>query len=218
MREYPILFSSAMVNAILTGSKVQTRRVIAGEPKWEIPEPCCSETEEGYQGPIDYSLWADQADREYGDARRSPFGHKGDRLWVRETWATDAQVDAVAPRDLSQGEPIFYPASNIWRKTGCDPIHYGKLRPAIHMPRWASRLNLSVLSVRPERLQAIRYFDALDEGVLRVEEGYRGSEKLPLRQTAVTAFQDLWESIHGAGSWAVNPWVWRVHFRQVTRV
>lgn len=66
MRERPILFSAAMVRAILEGRKTQTRRVVKRCGLWEstggdgmrpMPEAC-------------------------------PYGQPGDRLWVRETWGT----------------------------------------------------------------------------------------------------------------------------------
>ena len=69
---------------------------------------------------------------------------------------------------------------------------------AIHMPRWASRLTLEVVSVRVERLHDIDEADALREGV-----------------AARYQFVDLWGAINGDGAWDANPWVWRVEFKRV---
>lgn len=34
--------------------------------------------------------------------------------------------------------------------------------------------------------------------------------------TAVAAYRALWESIHGAGSWSKNPWVFALTFRRLS--
>ncbi|MFZ9087042.1 MAG: hypothetical protein ACO3C6_10885, partial [Steroidobacteraceae bacterium] len=77
-RERPILFSGAMVRAILDGSKTQTRRIIknSGDMEFDNNDP--------YFGPY----WQDYA---VGGATgedtkvHCPYGYSGDRLWVRET-------------------------------------------------------------------------------------------------------------------------------------
>ena len=62
MRERPILFSGAMVRAILDGTKTQTRRVMK-PPRLSA------------------------RDWQTGDSNIAcPYGEAGDRLWVRETW------------------------------------------------------------------------------------------------------------------------------------
>jgi len=78
-------------------------------------------------------------------------------------------------------------------------------KPSIHMPRWASRINLEVVSVRVERLQNISEDDALAEGITLVERG----------TSPVDQFKKLWESINGPGSWEANPWVWVVEFKRI---
>jgi len=75
MTEKPILFSTEMVQAILSGRKTQTRRV--------IKEPCdygC------ITGDCDHDV-QDQCDNAILNA--SPYGKPGGKLWVRETWRSD---------------------------------------------------------------------------------------------------------------------------------
>lgn len=121
-----------------------------------------------------------------------PYGKPGDRLWVRETW------DGVR---LDGGGALV-----SYRADGDKPVtDDGRWHPSIHMPRWASRITLEVVSVRVERLQEISEEDAMAEGVA-LAENYRGP---------VAHFASLWEQINGLGSWNANPWVWVVEFRRV---
>jgi hypothetical protein len=84
------------------------------------------------------------------------------------------------------------------------------------MPRWASRLTLEVVSVRMERLQDISEADAKAEGIESSDDdgvtywGPLGKGHFDPR----VAYRSLWESLHGPGSWAANPWVWVVGFRR----
>jgi len=104
-----------------------------------------------------------------------------------------------------------------------------KCTPSIHMPRWASRLSLDVVSVGVERLHDIDDEGATREGIqwwskdgaLRKyapadDEGdgpmwpWRDCPRSPRE-----AFERLWTEVYGAPSWAMNPWVWRVEFTRV---
>jgi len=198
MRERPILFSSPMVRAILYGRKTQTRRVCKGQ-------------------------------RELSNVRdfqidRCPYGQPGDRLWVRETWAavhfsidpeTGIADDWHGSHDIPPGDGGGY-----WSKLYAADNHPTdkeergfSWRPSIHMPRWASRITLEVTGVRVERLCDISESDASAEGV------DFGNTTDPLTgeidRDACEAFEALWESINGAGSWDANPWVWVVEFRRL---
>ena len=215
IKERPILFSAPMVRAILEGRKTVTRRVCKPQPSANAHTTCASGNPTG-------GWW------ETGkDIIRCPYGKPGDRLWVRETWAADAQVDAVAPRDMSQGEPIHYAADGAVRQTGCAMIKPGKGRPSIHMPRWASRILLEITDIRVERLQDISEQQALAEGIVgvpfRPDDGWPvctgymvgpDDGKTGLETAAAKAFAGLWNSV--GGDWQANPWVWVVEFKRVT--
>ena len=86
-----------------------------------------------------------------------------------------------------------------------------------------SRITLEIISVRVERLQDISYEDALAEGVsdltamLRDEckppDGESGNDCARRLHWPQRLYEQLWESINGAGSWDVNPWVWCIEFK-----
>lgn len=87
-------------------------------------------------------------------------------------------------------------------------------RPAIHMPRVASRITLEITGVRLERLQDIDMVDAQAEGVsdtsALILDKYGNEQGGPIAEYCV-----LWESINGPGSWDANPLVWVVEFKLV---
>ncbi len=114
----------------------------------------------------------------------------GDRLWVRETTIrTPAGTDYAATTNRAH-----YGAGGEIPKT-----------PAIHMPRLASRVTLIVTATKMERLQEISAEDAEAEGVRCDMSSW----------TFVRHFQDLWERLHGPGSWEANPEVVAISFRVV---
>jgi hypothetical protein len=147
---------------------------------------------------------------------KCPCGKPGDRLWVREAWEADVQVDAVPPRDLSQGEPIRYPADGAVRQAGCAMITPGKLRPSIHMPRWVSRILLEVTDVRMERLQDITPEQCIAEGIdaaMCRQYLETAPSRHTLKEAEIHGFSGLWNS--AGGNWDANPWVWCVSFQRI---
>lgn len=210
MRERPILFSAPMVRAILSGTKTVTRRLV------KLPKRVLWEIERGGTVPEQILLTGDglgwvgwwsigdqvgpvtqeRCSQLYPTAKKAnklPCA-VGDRLWVREAWAqTDGRYErfplAYRATDDGQGFALL---DGVWR-------------PSIHMPRWASRLDLEVVSVRAERLQEITEEDVYAEGV-----GHG-------RVSPLLEFEELWDAINGnRATFASNPWVWRIEFSQVT--
>lgn len=133
----------------------------------------------------------------------------GDLLWVREAWTTGAHLDQTKPVQIPTTQSIGYPADE-------DGPWWGRLRPSIHMPRWASRITLKVTDVRVQRLQNISEEDARAEGIEVMRSGpvvgYFIDSSDVAHESARSAFHTLWDSLNakrwdGAGSWARNPWL-----------
>jgi hypothetical protein len=176
MTDRPIIFSAPMVRALFDGRKTQTRR-LATSPLRKC-EP-------------------------------------GDRLWVREsgirwparladfggTFRHDVPVTEETGRywtEIRRGPGAYYSVKGCSRAAAL--AGRGKVCPAIHMPRWASRLTLHLEGVRTEQLQAISEADALAEGIERLQFPEVGDWGWPQRR-----YRDLWTSLHGGDSWETNP-------------
>jgi hypothetical protein len=194
-KERPILFSGAMVRAILDGSKTQTRRIVKVRGldfiggKGQENDPAAW----GYPYP-DREGYADLT-----DGIACPYGKPGDRLWVRETWGISARVSTDGNERRLREQDLTH---LLYRATADHDSD--RWRPSIHMPRWASRTTLEVESVRVERLQDISEEDAKAEGVMWYQD-----------MSNAEVFQTLWESINGPGSWDANPWVWVITFKRI---
>ena len=205
MSDKPIIFSGPMVRAILEGTKTQTRRVVKPQPP-ETHVIC---------GVNDF-FWLEGKSEPGGCPETTcPHGQPGDRLWVREThsfWCHS--IEAVGVEYAAGGEDkivefphkVGMPSLAVQLRRNRDGAR--KKRPSIYMPRWASRLTLEITAVRVERLRDISEEDAKAEGCARTEDEHG-------IYSATVAYCELWESIHGAGSWALNPWVWVIEFRRV---
>jgi hypothetical protein len=221
MRERPILFSAPMVRAILEGRKTQTRRII--KLNGQLPEfcgprgcqsdPTCWGWEDGEWG--DWITLEKEEGQRLGWRDLNAANQAGDTLWVREGWRTLQKWNDLAPRHLPDDQDkIDYLADGGVR----NPLWaWGKGRPSIHMPRWASRISLKVTGVTVERLQDISRQDAMAEGVQCSTCDAMGQSACSGRGcfASIQAFQDLWTSINGAASWEANPWVVAYSFERI---
>jgi hypothetical protein len=211
MADRPILFSGPMVRALLAGTKTQTRRVIEPGP---MAPPYNLRPMPGGMVPISSE---DMGVLHY----RKPRYRVGDRLYVREAWSG---VHAFRNTPPAQRESVMAPDGPLlredvwfWADGNPDGGDYEKPRPGMHMPRWASRLTLTVTDVRVERLQDISEEDAIAEGIDVYDgldancHGYRNyldPDPVPkFWPVPVKSYQSLWTLINGPGSWEANPWV-----------
>jgi len=190
MSDRPIIFSAPMIRALLDGRKSMTRRILKSQPPEWVTRMC----HEGRNG------WIGSGDG-HGVLMHVPYA-VGDRLWCREAWSGAYQFRNVPPSQrvsvATPDGPIL--RDDIWYWADGNPEFgdYERPRPSIHMPRWASRLTLTVTDVRVQRVQDISEDDAFEEGVTRLD--------VPLA-TYKAAFRDLWNHLHGPHAWDRNDWV-----------
>lgn len=213
----PILFNTAMVEAIQNGTKTVTRRVI---------KPRFRENECGFfTATIAGQLFLCYSDEDDNETRRvkSPY-QVGDILYVRETWS-----------------PVSVNPKRYLYKTHCTeadnlPV---KWHPSIHMPKEAARIFLRVTGVCAERLQDA-FFKSGSTILSLLREGFDmheqcredidvfygsphcrdGKNECSILSKVRGNFSDLWDStvkesdIYKYG-WAANPWVWVIEFERI---
>ena len=221
MKERPILFSAPMVRAILEGRKTQTRRV--AKVKFDTPS---SEQLE------DYELRGWDCIRTFGQHKEEftlvppcPYGQRGDRLWVLESfWQYGRYV--YTGRKTEKGKPeIAFEAIGQDVVFDCPEkkppsrfdIGFHK-RPSIFLERWASRITLEITGLRVERLQDISQADAIAEGVYAFNSQSKGLKVKHYYRSLFPPnklFKQLWYSINGLKSWDANPWVWVIEFEKL---
>lgn len=250
MKEPPIIFNGEMVRAYFGGRKTQTRRLKNLKLVNENPDDWTF-VQIGYSNKIGGPKRTEVFSAVFVNDKtgeelwiKSLYGGPGDRLWVRENFGIlhkgeldraplwDGLIDADVPKGASRediekawiedkmrtadGYELLY-------RAGC---FYGHetlkgWRPSIHMPRWAARTLLDVVSVRVERVQDISEEDAKAEGVIFHDgmgtghSGFRYDLNHEfVYSTAKKAFAQLWDSINlkrGFG-WDTNPWVFVVEW------
>jgi hypothetical protein len=210
MADRPILFSAPMVQALIAGRKTQTRRVLkhpmAGNDV-RFLNPVLVEGKWCLAGETDKHLpfvWNEPPFLPYAP---------GDRLWVREAWRTWISADELPPRHLipHDGRPLWYEADPFELRTGLD---VGRYRHARFMPRWASRLTLTVTHVRVQRLQDISAADSIAEGVECPTCEAMNVSACNRRGcfASIEAYRNLWNSLYGPDAWSENPWVAAISF------
>ncbi|ALC12529.1 hypothetical protein [Sphingopyxis sp. 113P3] len=225
MTDRPILFSAPMVRALLEGRKTQTRRILNPQPfangfhySAELGDILCHND---YLPPSALLRRVGKGKNSYvasdleGGAEGMSGYYVGDRLYVREEWFTTPAYDDLAPSEMGGDEPLRYKADDAtFNWTEADGSRVGRRRAGMHMPRWASRLTLTVTDVRVARLQDCSEADALAEGIGQFGRffGLPDADWDEGELSAVAAYHRLWNSINGPGSWEANPWVVAVTF------
>lgn len=213
----PILFSTPMVQAILNGTKVQTRRIIKPQPK------------EGYTPRI----YKGNDMRMHLECRKSPVElqfdtwkvlEKGDVLWVRESfyqygfWRKNGLTKTgkqkwkfIADNAYTSIAYNDNPPSSIFKNS--QRVLGWYKRSSLFMPKEACRLFLKIKDIRVERLQDISEQDAIAEGAQHGR--YVGLGQIG--GSHKEGFFILWEKINGQKSLISNPWVWVIEFERIEK-
>jgi hypothetical protein len=219
MTDRPIIFSAPMIKALLDGEKTQTRRVI---------EPCKKDIREG---DVIVSWPADAFIRKC--LRFHPKHRVGDRLWVKEKYSI---VPSTAYR-MSEGvQQTVNPNDKDFAAVYAAGWERSKpyWKSPMFMPRWASRITLTVTDVRVQKAHDITGDDAIAEGIETdlldmcfIARDYTstdekwfytwpnafndGGERFcdTADHACIRSYQTLWNSINSKRGyeWETNPWI-----------
>ena len=169
MKERPILFSTPMVQAILSGRKTMTRRVMKPQP---INHHIDKIKTNSIFLPEHYGKWYYETEKgEYFNF--SPYGQIGDRLWVKEKFWAYGRCIKIGNRKYFEyygGEPNSKNVQYSERKP-IDQLSFSPdvfdwfKRPSIFLFRKSARILLEITNIRVERLQDITTEDALNERI-----------------------------------------------------
>ncbi len=214
MKDIPMLFKGAMVNALNReiNPKTNTRRIAIQPPfgcsyvmNGNGDHALCCATESGYT--TDKAIWVFPTPTSVDHRIKSPYGGPGDRIWVKETFRqtiTDKGKCCVEFR--ADGNAMYALAENGGEGDFCglgrtaSPTKNNELKPnwkpSIFMPRWASRITLEITKINIERLRDISEEDAKAEGAICA--GCTSGEHEPCGYRY--GYQDLWNSINLAPS------------------
>lgn len=180
-KERPILYSEKMIRAILDRRKTHTRRIITLRDF----RPCDNVPGSDWYFRSKNGIWSDVSTERLIE-KYCAYGKPRDRLWARETFALEKYVwqtigdeeilhlptDRPYDHHPAIGNDDEYWLIPHYRATDPTPdLEYEdadeptcRWRPSIFMPRWASRINQQITSVRVERVQDITEEDAVKEG------------------------------------------------------
>lgn len=212
----PILFNTAMVQAILEGRKTTTR--IINKDVYDVQYIDI----DIYRGLWVYgtkmkctSLRMEQYIKEYSKYQ------VGDILYVRETWCIHSMKNyeknikflyKARPQELNEVS-----VSNERYRYLIKFISNNRWQPSLFMPKEAARIFLRVKDVRVERLQDITDEGSKAEGS---NVGIGFSEKM--RETATDRFIKIWNSTVNKKDldkygWDSNPYVWVIEFEKISK-
>jgi hypothetical protein len=233
MKSRPILFSAPMVRALLAGTKTQTRRVAkfnyagrlgkAGR-QWHRDDPAAVNACP-YGQPGD-RLWVKETHR---------FGIAWDKSKPTEIptvaairYEADGVIRTTGQKlETGKARPSLFMRQAFSRLTlEITEIRVERLQAITEADALAEGVTPAVVPghyniiAESYNCQVVEGFVG---GIPKPGDEWQGQhvehvQHIPAKQvgTARDAYRVLWEQLNGAGSWALNPYVWVLTFRRVT--
>lgn len=222
-KEQPMLFKTAMVQAIMNDTKFETRRdkklkeINLDPDNWELVR---------FDG--QFAKFCEKHNFTNERHIKCPW-KAGNILWVKETWRPNLQGSQTEPgffnmlRYKADGADILIPESETqWFEELTADGRY-TWQSSMFMRRIFARTFLEITEVRLERLHDIDRNGAIDEGVHREWDGtyYWYQNYNPkngptmFKLDPISSYQSLWETINGEGSWDINPYIWVLKFAKL---
>lgn len=221
MKQIPMLFSTAMVQAIMEGRKTMTRRIVNDQPVYDdINQMRC------HYGKVGDMIWVREQHYRWGHwiEKEGEFTKRGVQKWKFVAIDNEVRYEDNKPDVFKISRSKVNPYLPAWYK-----------RLGRFMPKSACRIWLQVTDVRVERLKDITESDAVNEGIatytpipeLTFYENYSQNKRKDFIKgsdysfdmgkesqcAAVASFCTLWMEINGRESWISDPWVWVVSFK-----
>lgn len=154
---------------------------------------------------------------------RCPYGEEGDILRIKEAWRP-SRMNHELTDDF---DPDYGPLSYVPKASAHSQYEYfadvspkyrhesGVWSSAETMPTEAARFFVQIESVCLQNLHEISIADCLAEGI-RVSTTSELPDPASLNLVK-TLYKTYWEERYGEGSWLVNPVVWVITYRKVSK-
>ena len=198
-----ICFIEPMFNKVVTGEKIQTRRIISPQPD-----------SRGFRTTnIMFEDWHGREIR--------PKYKVGETVYLKEPYIL-YQEDYQESKLSQSGIQYAYKFGSNLSIEEITGKSDSKWSNKLFMPESAARHFVEITAVRAERLQDISEEDCLKEGIEKViwrgefikksEHYFNGYESY---DTPIEAYAELIDRINKEGIWEKNPWVWVYDFKLV---
>lgn len=225
LKEYPMPFSFEMVQAIESGRKTQTRRILKNNLPVEFKDWIPTLVNEGHRDGIPRYEWR-SGTKYLVQTFRCPYGKVGDLIWVREKHFLSCHPDNWIAIEFEDGTKH----THYYKNLSLNLVNKIKARksvnrswvPALFLPKELARIWMQIEDIRVERLHEISSLDAIAEGILKTwhsdqdpifcrYKNYINDGKGSL--LPCQSYRSLWKSIYGNESFDSNPWVWVITFK-----